>query len=220
MEIYYNGRCENLEAFTINTPNGDIDITTKLVADSNSVVFSAACKGEEVKLLLTLNDSGICTFKPAGETDNYPGTIIESYTGAHWDNGFYHYARNNTFSFCQYDNVQRMSVEARRDDICLNIGFPARFRRGMVVYDMDFKTNAYQMLVCIAKLAGYYTFERGCCSVLDAICPKLDAGVPKLTEAQLEWLKDEYSTAYQAYITGVGVEDVLPMLRLAVSMRP
>lgn len=219
MEIFYNGSCRSLDEFSIKTPSGLLVISAKYI-ENNSIVFSASCAGEEVKLLLTLDSSGICTFRPVDETDNYPGTIIEPYSSAHWDNGFFHYASSNAFSFCQYADVRRMSVEARRNDIYLSVKFPARIREGIVVTEMDFKTNAYQMLMCIAKLAGYYTFERGQCLVLDSVCHELTAGTPKLTDTQLMWLEKEYPTAYMAYTTGVGVETVLPMLRIAISVCP
>lgn len=220
MSLMFNGRCRDLKDWTVDVHGVPMRISVEPQKDIHEILLSAVCDGT-VAIRLILQDSGVCEFHPDIQgTEQLCATVVESYEAAHWDNGFYQYAGTNKLSKCTYNDMHRMSIVAKQNYLEMDANFPSTVIRGGVSTDFSDRVNACQMLMCIAKLIARYTFEPWECSVLDAVCPKLEVSIPVLTKTQEAYLKEEYPVAFEAYVNNDGVQNVLEMLREAITRCP
>jgi len=214
MSLRFSTIVYDLKDFVVPVRDTQLKISVVSQDNGNTVVLSAEHDTGSVRLNLIMNSIGICEFNSSG--NDYKvlcSDIKDSYTAAHWDNGFYQYAPTNRLSRCAYDDIFRMSVVAKPDYLSIDADFPSSITVGGVETSFSDCVNVCQMLMCIAKLIARYTFEPWGCKVLDAVCPTLETSVPVLTTEQEEYLKKEYPVAFDVYMNGDAVSDVLDMLR-------
>lgn len=221
MSLIFNKRCYDLRDFTVSIHDTSIKISAIPQDDKRIIMLSAEYAEDSVELKLILHETGVCEFHSVNSDKKQLGShIIDSYSAAHWDNGFYQYAATNKMSKCTCNDVYRMSIIAKQDYLDMDVNFPSSIISRGVETSFSDRDNTYQMLVCIAKLIARYTFEPWECKVLDIVCPKLEVSVPVLTKTQEEYLRKEYPVAFEAYVNSDGVRDVLDMLREALVRCP
>lgn len=214
MGIYFNAYCEDLNDFRITSEETCITIHAEQLTDRDmqSIMFSATNGIDRSQLILEISTEGICYFTPC-----ISGTVSEVYSTAHYDYGFYHYAYEGKRAQCTYNDFTMVTIEVENSRLYVRAKLPSKLTRGIVVTEFNFKELSHQLLLCFAKLCGSYAFSQTECSVLDAVCPKIKQTVPKLSDFQLEMLKKEYAAAYDIYMSGEDIEDVMPMLLHVVS---
>lgn len=224
MAISFNGYCYDFKEFVVESFGETMTIRAEAVPDSEccSVLFNLEKSADNYQMRLDVNADGSCHLYACKDGVRIDHDDTEyTYAQAHYDYGFYHIADSAKWAHCSYDNRLCMELKADEHRVYFKVNFPNGVKKGMVITEFNFKILARQLLTCIAKLFGYYLMSTFVCEPIDAICKKpVDNGVPKLNEVQLKKLEEKYPVAYQAYTSGVGVDDVMLLILNIVTQYP
>lgn len=176
MGIYFNGFCDSLQNFEITSEGSTITVNAEPMEykGDKSIVFTASNGDAEYKVLLRYIHH--CSFEISGY-DNDEGSAVVSFVlqpnEAHWDNGFYHGMCGEREYYCTYYDSRIISIDIVDDKLYFGLHIPSSVKNGMILEEFNFKYQAYQFLVCLAKLCGNYVYSVTKCGLLDNLCPKL-----------------------------------------------
>lgn len=176
MGIYFNAYCDNLEDFRVMSEKKQITIRAERIADSNvqSVIFYASNGEDEQKLILEMQNDGICCFIPFNDGKRCdPCKHYDQNNFGHYDNGFLHYAQYGKSASCSYNDARMVSIEVEKTILYITCNLPSRIQEGLAVREFSFRQLAHQLLLCFAKLFASYAFSSTECDVIGSICPKI-----------------------------------------------
>lgn len=221
MGLELHADCADLSILQYKTNDVEkvtIQAVKRTLEGMRSIVFAATNGIEECGLLFQYTDEGLCSYTPYGNGKIFTD-YKETYTfnEAFYNYGFYFAEGPDGNAYCMINMNRIIDVGIHDDSVRIVAHIPSRVKRGAAIEDLNFHGQTYTLLLTIAKLCSIYAYNDLQCKALSSICDKVTLVTPRLNERQLEYLKEEYPVAYDAYVSGIDIDAVMPMLLCALS---